>query len=206
MASKKTVTKDSEDLSESNLEKVIGLLESDKPCTKKEACAILRITYNTTRLNTIIENYKAKKKRTAELKAQKAYTPATQSEIEYCVTAYLGGSTVSSIAEDLYRSASFVDAVLRKTETPRRSVGWSYNTPELIPESAQRDEFAVGEKVWSARYESMARIKYEVSSNKHPSKVYAIYLEDEKWQQNAYQPAEELASLEHLTKYGIKNK
>jgi hypothetical protein len=204
MAAKKTVTKDSEDLSESNLEKVIGLLEAEKPCTKKEACAILRITYNTTRLNTIIENYKAKKLRIAELKAQKAYTPATASEIEYSVTAYLAGSTVSSIAEDLYRSPSFVDNILKKTQTPRRSMGWSYTTPELIPEAARRDEFAEGQKVWSARYESMARIKYEVANKNYPSKVYAIYLEDEKWQQNAYQPAEELASLEHLTKYGIK--
>ncbi len=47
-----------EKLDAANLDKVIALLESDSPITKKEACEILNITYNTTRLKRIIEETK----------------------------------------------------------------------------------------------------------------------------------------------------
>lgn len=204
---KKSVkVKDTEDLSDTNIEKVIALLSAAKPCTKKDACALLKITYNTTRLQTIIDNFLAKKVKTAEMRATKSGTPATQAEIEYCVQSYLGGESVSNIAEALYRSSSFVDRILVKTGTPKRSVGWSYFKPALIPDAAAKDSFEVAEKVWSARYESLATVLAEVKNQPHPSKVYKIYLEDEKWQQYAYQPIEELASLGHLTQYGIKNK
>jgi hypothetical protein len=203
-AAKKSVkVKDTEDLSDSNIEKVIALLSAEKPCTKKEACSILRITYNTTRLQTIIDNFLEKKDRTAKLRAEKAHKPATEAEIQYSIMEYLGGATVSAISESLYRSASFVDKVLERCGVPRRATGWSYQRPQLIPEEAIRTSFEIGEKVWSARYESLATIKSEVTNQPHPSKVYRVYLEDESWQQSAYQPAEELASLQHLTKYGV---
>ena len=50
--------KDYENLTKSNIQRVIELLENEKPITKKEACQMLRITYNTTRLARIIEDYK----------------------------------------------------------------------------------------------------------------------------------------------------
>ena len=205
MAAKKAVkVKESEDLSSANIEKVIGLLSAEKPCTKKEACSILRIAYNTTRLQTIIDNYKEKKQREAQLRADKARKPATLAEIQYAIQEYLTGEAISKIAESLYRSASFVDRILTRCAVPKRCTGWSYFTPELIPEESSKEEFQVGEKVWSARYESIATIRAEVPRQPHPSKVYRIYLEDERWQQSAYQPAEELASLSHLINYGVK--
>jgi hypothetical protein len=204
-AAKKSVkVKDTEDLSDSTIEKVIGLLSAEKPCTKKEACNILHITYNTSRLQTIIDIFLEKKARTAKLKAEKSHTPASSSEIEYIINEYLHGANVTNIAEALYRSSGFVDKVLEKHSVPRRSVGWSYTSPTLIPEEAMRDSFEVGERVWSARYESLALIKSVVPNQPHPSNVYRVYLEDERWQQSAYQPAEELASLAHLIKYGVK--
>lgn len=204
MAVKKTIkVKDTEDLSDSNIEKVIGLLEAAKPCTKKEACGILRIAYNTTRLQSIIDSYKERKLMDAKRRAEKSGTVATESEIQYVVQSYLQGDNVTKISDALYRSAAFVNNILTKTGTPRRSVGWSYLTPALVPEQGQRDTFSIGEKVWSARYESLATIRAEVACTNHPTKVYAIYLLDEKWQQNAYQPAEELCSIQHLTNLGI---
>jgi len=203
VAKKSIKVKDTEDLSDSNIEKVIALLSAEKPCTKKEACSILRITYNTTRLQTIIDNYLEKKTRTAKLKAEKSRTPATESEVQFVITEYLQGRSVSSIADSLYRSSSFVDRILENCAVPKRSIGWSYQNPQLIPERSVKDTFSIGEKVWSARYESLATIKGELKNQPHPSKVYSIYLEDERWQQSAYQPAEELASLQHLTNYGV---
>ena len=62
-----------------------------------------------------------------------------------------------------------------------------------------RDEFKVGVKVYSMRYDSLARIDGEFKKG-----VYRVFLLSEKQNQFAYQPAEELASLEHLEKLGVR--
>ncbi len=49
--------KKEEQLSETNINKVIDLLSADKPITKKEACGILNIAYNTTRLSKNIADH-----------------------------------------------------------------------------------------------------------------------------------------------------
>ena len=54
----RTKKKDYEKLTDANIKHVIELLEAEKPITKKEACGILNISYNTTRLNNIIQEYK----------------------------------------------------------------------------------------------------------------------------------------------------
>ena len=46
-----------EKLDSKNVQRVIDALDSEKPITKKEACEMLNISYNTTRLNKIIENH-----------------------------------------------------------------------------------------------------------------------------------------------------
>ena len=51
-------SKSYEKLSDTNIENVVSLLEQDNPITKKEACNILNIRYNTTRLAKIIEEWK----------------------------------------------------------------------------------------------------------------------------------------------------
>ena len=49
------------------------------------------------------------------------------------------------------------------------------------------------------RYDSLARIDGEFKKG-----VYRVFLLSEKQNQFAYQPAEELASLEHLEKLGVR--
>ena len=63
MAGSRGVKKRShEKLTDSNIQHVIWLLNAKSPITKKEACSILNISYNTTRLKTIIEEFVEKKK------------------------------------------------------------------------------------------------------------------------------------------------
>ena len=50
-------SKSGEKLSFDNIERVIQQLEQDNPVTKKEACEILNIRYNTTRLQKIIDDH-----------------------------------------------------------------------------------------------------------------------------------------------------
>ena len=67
MATKKR--NEDERLDEAHMERVIAGLEQEKPITKKDACQILGIAYNTTRLGTLIEKYKESKERDAKRRA-----------------------------------------------------------------------------------------------------------------------------------------
>jgi hypothetical protein len=202
MATNIKLGKQEENLSEANIQKVIELLEAEKSITKKLACELLCISYNTTRLATIIEKYKTAIEFRNKRKAEKRGTPATKDEIEYTIKEYMTGSPVSSISAELFRGPTFIAQILENHNVPRRPASQDYFKPELIPDSAVRTEFSIGEKVYSARYDSLARIERLVEHKSE--KVYAILLLDDKWKMNAYQPASELASLQHLTAMGIK--
>jgi hypothetical protein len=204
MATRKDI--DNERLTPVNLERVISLLEptdGTKAITKKEACAILGIAYNTTRLGTIIEKYKADKVRDAARRAEKRGKPATMDEIQFVIQEYLEGGTVDAISKATYRGTTFVKAILEKYSVPIRATSQNYFSPELIPEGATRDRFTVGEIVYSARYDSTARIEAEQNSAKH-GWIYRIWLIGDKWKEFAYQEACELASLQHLREIGVR--
>mgnify|MGYP000037034743 CR=1 FL=1 len=204
MATRRTKNSDDEKLDANNLEKVIALLEPEaptKPISKKDACAILNISYNTTRLAKLIETYKAKKLANAEKRKALRGKPATPGEISFIISEYLEGSPVDGISEKTYRSVSFVRGILDEYNVPIRARAHNYFKPELIPEGAMKDRFSVGEVVYSARYDSVAKIQEELRQK--GQWVYRIWLMSDKWQQCAYQEAAELASLEHLRKAGV---
>lgn len=205
MARKKSASEE-ELMTDANIAKVIKLLEPEqgtKAITKKDACQILGMAYNTTRLGTIIEEWKKKQTKNAERRAEKRGKPVTGEERVYIISEYLAGETVDTISKATYRSSTFVKSVLETNSVPIRVPGSSYFCPELIPEGAVRERFKVGEVVYSARYDSTARIDAESFSEKH-GWIYRVWLLSEKWQQNAYQEATELASLEHLREMGVR--
>lgn len=202
MATRRTKNSDNERLDDASIERVLALLEpkdGSKPGTKKDACAILNISYNTTRLANLLDKYRERKTAEATRRAEKRGKPASDAEVAFVIQSYLEGATVDHISISLYRSAVFVKTILEKYHVPLRQVGHSYFTPELVPEEAVRDFFKVGEKVYSMRYDSLARIDGEFKPG-----VYRLFLLSEKQNQYAYQPSEELASLEHLVKLGVK--
>lgn len=194
-----------ERLEDANMEKVIALLEpaEGKPITKKLACELLNISYNVARLAKLIEDYQKKKAKEAERRAALRGKPATQDEIIYVIQEYLEGSTVDAITKSTYRSAGFVKSILEANNVPIRATSHDYFKPELIPEGARRERFALGEKAYSARYDSMCIIETEQATKEH-GYVYRIWLLSERWMQYAYQEAHELASLEHLRAVGVK--
>lgn len=202
MASRKTKNGDSEKLDSANLDRVIGLLEAEKPITKKEACNILNIAYNTTRLGSLIEKHKERKQKEKERRQEKRGKPATPEEIKYVITGYLEGSSIEHLANSIFRSPIFVRGILDKYSVPLRSRSYNYFKPELIPEEASVISFKPGEVAYSARYDSVCRIDGEVPHKEE--KVYRIWLISDKWSQFAYQPASELASLKHLEELGVR--
>ena len=193
-----------ERLEDANIEKVIALLEAEKPITKKEACSLLNIAYNTTRLGGIIEKYKEAKARTAARRAALRGKPATADEITYVISEYMEGQTIDAITKATYRGTAFVKQILEEHGVPIRVAGHTYFSPELIPEEAQRERFSIGEQVYSARYDSMAKIEKEQLDESRGCYIYRVWLLSEKQLQYAWQEAYELASLEHLRKLGVK--
>ena len=239
MARKVVKKKDYENLSTQNIEKVIALLNpsssaptTTKAITKKEACDILNIAYNTTRLNKIIEEYHEKKAYTAQRKKKLRGRPASQAEIAEACESYLQGGTISEISKSLFRSPSFVRALLEKVGVPQRPANKEEKLgSHYYPDALMSDEYAEGEVAWSASYhgavEVHARLTPEYVASKpglantdYESKygcpVYAVYIKqkvdsDDTFFSNvtaggfsAYVPAYELCKLEHLKQYGVR--
>ena len=207
MATRKRSELEEELMTDANIARVIKLLEPTeegaKPITKKDACQILGMAYNTTRLGTIIETFKQKQKRTAERKAQLRGKPITTDELHYIISEYLDGESIDGISKSCYRSGDVIKSVLEKYAVPIRVPGHSYFDPQLIPDGATRERFTLGEVVYSARYDSLARIDYEATDPRY-GWIYRVWLLSDRWLQSAYQPAYELASLEHLRELGVK--
>ena len=200
-------TKENDLLTPANIERVIALLEpaeGTKAGSKKDACAIIGIAYNVTRLGTLIEKYKEDKARTLARREALRGKPATTDEVVYVIAEYLEGGTIDAISKSTFRSSGLVKSILEINSVPIRQTSQDYFRPELIPEGAVRERFAIGEIVYSARYDSLARVDTETFSEKHKCFVYRCWLIAERWKQNMYTEAFELASLEHLRKLGVR--
>lgn len=210
--------KEHENLSDSNIQKVITLLEAEKPITKKDACQILNISYNTTRLAKIIEEYKERLEYVAKQKAKRRGKAATNIEIQQAVEDYLSGDNYATIAKRLFRSSGFIKAIIERVGVPVRPTGEDAKRgTDMLPDRCIAEEFLAGEIVWSAKYHRPAKVIKEVySKGDYLGRVYQIYVLEEvrddppPWFANvraggyyAYQPAYDLGKLEHLEKYGV---
>jgi len=235
MARKIVKKKDYENLSNQNIEKVIGLLNpssSQKPITKKEACDILNIAYNTTRLNKIIEEYHEKKAYTAQRKKKLRGQPASQAEIAEACESYLQGGTISEISKSLFRSPSFVRTLLETVGVPQRPSNKEEKLgSHYYPDALMSDDFAEGEVAWSATYHAAVEVKHRLTpefleskkgmtqfdyENKYGCPAYAVYIRQKVDSEDtffsnvsaggfsAYVPAYELCKLEHLKQYGVR--
>lgn len=217
-----------------NIQKVISLLHPSssetKPITKKEACEILNIAYNTTRLQKIIDGFLERKEYTEKRKSQNRGRAATPDEIKTIAQDYLDGDPLSEIAKRLYRSPSFVKAVIERLGVPEKVPASSRaRIAEMLPENCVAESFVPGDKVWSATHNAPAEIIQELSTQyqnskkgfetvdyeqKYESKVYQIYVKKvsrgsdefslvENGGFYAYATAYDLGSLKHLEQYGV---
>lgn len=197
---KKRKVNDEERLEDSNIERVISYLE-EKGATKKTACSMLNIAYNTSRLDKLIESYVERKARDAARRQEKRGKPATLDEASFIISEYLAGAPIAKISGSVYRGTTFIRAILDEYAVPERQKSPNYFKPNLIPDEAVRESFAIGETVYSARYDTLAVIDKELAQN--DEFVYRVYLRGD-WLQYAYTPAHELASLEKLRQCGLK--
>lgn len=182
---------DGEDFSSTKIEEVISLLESEKPVTKKVACEMLGMAYNTARLTKIIDEYKEQQayneKRRKELRKQ----PLTKEDIAYIVSSYLEEPNLSIIAETTHRSTTVIKRVLAKYNIPLRSSSTTYFNPVFLEDNAIALDYAKDDLVYSARYDEPAYISKLTQDG-----VYRVWLI--KTEQYSLQPYWELGDLRKL--------
>lgn len=214
--------KEHEKLTKANIQHVINLLNptEGKPITKKEACSILNITYNTTRLNKIIEEFEEQKAFVERRKAENRGKRATPQEITEIIYNYLSGEPVSEIAKGLFRSPGFVKGIINRLGIPSRPTSAEdRGKVSLIPEQCISEEFSKGEIVWSGKYHAPAIVISELSDSKYKerylTKCYKIYIMEsiesndtffpfvERGGYYAHAPACDLGALKHLEEYNV---
>ena len=219
--------RDHENLSDTNIRKVIDLLNGQAPISKKEACSILNIAYNTTRLQRIIDDFEETQAYREKRKLQNKGKAATKDEVADAVTRFLSGDPISDIASGLYRSAGFIKAIIERVGVPQKQEG----VYDYLPEECVAEDFTVGEIVWSAKYHGPAIIQAELSvdyqaerpgyrdvnyEKKYGTKAYNIWVIEkvdddysDRWTTatgggfSSTQLAYDLGKLSHLEQYGI---
>lgn len=213
----KIKAKEHENLSDENIKKIIELLECEKPITKKAACEILNITYNTTRLNKIIETYKEEKAEAAKRRAANRGKPASQYEMQSIIESFLDGEALNDIGKRIYRPASFVKEVIEIVGVPHKPTGACYTNIGVIPDKCTKETFEEGQIVWSAKRHGMAIVLGEEPNRRDKTnRYYRIYVIEPVEEPSPYFPqysdyggyhdgsyAYDLGSLEHLKEYGV---
>jgi len=222
---RQTRKREHEKLDEANLNRVIELLEGEQPITKKVACEMLNISYNTTRLGSILAEHKDILEYRATRKAQNRGKRATDLEKRDAIERYLDGQTVSEIAKGLFRSTTFVRNLIDNIGVPQKITKsemsvYRHRTP-ILPEQCVAEEFDIDERVWSAKYNTIAIIKKHVTEHAvnyvktYDSRMYQIFvitMTDFDTKYFGYQKiggfwshalAYDLGSLRHLKEYGI---
>lgn len=219
-----------EKLDEATLTRVSALLNQDNPITKKEACEMLNISYNTTRLGKILDDFNETTSYREVRKSQNRGKKATDMETKEAIEAYLSGETISDISKRLYRSTTFVKNILDRVGVPEKLPKTKRKGPAYLPDECVSESFEEGEKVWSACYHAPAIIKQEYTKEyqnenagiqyvnyeeKYGCSLYSIWvIEGEtEWNERfgyitggfaAHQLAYDLGSLKHLEEYGIR--
>jgi hypothetical protein len=204
MAKRGIRVKDGEDISPSTIEKVIKYLSDEKGATKKAACDMLRINYNTTRLSKIIAEYEEQKTFTKLRRKQVRNTPLAKDDIKTICSMYLSGEPLSDITETTFRSSSVVKRVLLQQNIPLRSAKNNYQNPPLLPEDSIKEDYKKGDLVYSARYGSIAVVQSNGKMTKEYGMIYPIKIAGD-YERSAYQPYYELSDLRKLQKeFGVE--
>jgi len=205
--------KSHEKLTDTNVQHVLELLKDDNPITKKEACSILNISYNTTRLTNIIDEYLERLDYKNKRKAQNKGKPAREDEIKRVIEDYLDGDSIIEIAAHIFRSPSFVKGIIDRVGVPQRaSVEQMKKGIPVLPEACIAEAFETGEVVWCPQYNAAAEVVKEYKKtyyeNTYECRAYQVYVIktsefDQVFGFYADQLAYDLGRLRHLEQYGI---
>ena len=209
-----------EKLDDSNVERVLDYLQAEQPVTKKQACEMLNIAYNTTRLNNILTEFKEKRDYRRNRMDQNKGKIATSTDIKEVVMNYLMGMNFAEISRQMYRSPTFIKNIVDRVGVPTKvAMGEEF----IVPDECVKYEFDEGEWIWfndsrpDIRGGKAGRIRKEVNSKRGEEGGYKVYKIDYwipmQWQEGFWvawwpgikrvkgwtvKPAYEIASIQHL--------
>jgi len=179
------------DFDEGKILDVIALLESGG--TKKAACDLLGIRYNTKKLDELITAYQERVEVRTRLRKKNRTKAVSKLEVSEWVTSYLSGESISSISEYAYRSEAVIKHHLSKySALLRRNDKVSELEYFELPEESIKPFFKQGEIAWSPKHNCLVEVR------KQEDLVVSVTTlnGDEK---NAYVYSWDLASLDKLT-------
>ena len=180
-----------ENITETSVRAVIKALGADAPCSKKEACGMLHIAYNTTRLNNIIEDHMSKLAFRRKQRAAVRKTPITDLDRKNIIQSFVAGEGIGEIVQPSFRSLKIVRTILQDFNLPTRVAN---DARVLIEEAQTAEDYVKGDLVFSAKYGEYAEIIGEYSCTKEEGTVYKIYILGD-YCQYAFQPYYELIDL-----------
>lgn len=173
--------------------------------TKKRQCEILGIAYNTSRLDSLLEEYQEEKVRRAAMVKKMRAKPITPQEKANMVEAYLQGDTMGDMAKQFYRSSAIIKRQLEMAGVWGLRFNESPNplNPKPVPDECMADSFEIGEKVWVPAYRCLGEVMKLYTNQPDGVDAYRVYLLDEAKHRNIIQKAYDLGSLRHVEELGV---
>jgi len=183
-----------ERLDRDSVKEVHTLLSADKPISKKVACAKLNISYNTTRLAKIIDEYLDNLAYSKKMRNSLRSKPITKEEASTIVASYLDNDSLSYISETTFRSVAKIKYVLEQYNIPLRGDSDCYTNPPMIMDSALTKDYKEGDLVYVVKYDSPAYIRKLIQVHAEHGNVYGMYLVGTR-RMNVSQPWYELSDM-----------
>jgi hypothetical protein len=143
-------TEKTQEVSEAKIRNAIWYLKVGK--TKKFVCEFLNIPYNTKKLDKLIEDFRAKEQREAELKKAAKTKVFSQKEKEAIAAQYLSGEAQSTLSKQYFISPQKIKSILIEMNVPIRGRG--KNTEATVDHIVQNLDvkFKKADKVFIAKF------------------------------------------------------
>lgn len=159
------------DISDEQFKAVIAYLEEPKS-TKKAACELLGIAYNTKRLDTLIQEWKDNQDLAARMRKEKRRQACTPQELVNMIEDYLDGASFDEMSKRFYRSTAYIKHKLELSGALIRcNTSVSPLKPPMLP-----DECVLLEEDFRPR----VRIEFEVETQaQYDAKLQQLIAENE---------------------------
>lgn len=170
----------------------------DNGATKKAVCAFLGMAYNTTRLQTEIDDYLSGVERSKEQRRLRRGKAILDTELVNIIESYMSGDSIANIADRFYRSEALVKSTLEKHGALLRDSKANPLSPSILPDNAMSDSFEEGDIVWLAAYSMIGEIKKKISPD-----GYRVYILNRDYHRYVNQYAHDLGSMKYLESLGV---
>lgn len=170
----------------------------DNGATKKAVCAFLGMAYNTTRLQTEIDDYLSGVERSKEQRRLRRGKAILDTELVNIIESYISGDSIANIADRFYRSEALVKSTLEKHGALLRDSKANPLSPSILPDNAMSDSFEEGDIVWLAAYSMIGEIKKKISPD-----GYRVYILNRDYHRYVNQYAHDLGSMKYLESLGV---